>query len=253
VGLCNFDGRVALVTGSGNGMGRAYAQVLSANGCDVIVNDLNEQGARETAEMVEANGRRALVTIADVGDSAAVKAMVDRGLEAFEHIDILFNNAGIGGRGGSFETLSDADWDQMFRVHVSGSFYCARAVVPQMKVRNYGKIVNISSTWGMVGWPDALSYCTAKSAILGFTKSLAKELAPWNINVNAIAPGGVVTQMSLAQGWDRVREKFKQVPLKRWAEPIELGYLGAFLVSDEASFITGQVVSANGGEIIVGY
>jgi 3-oxoacyl-[acyl-carrier protein] reductase len=253
VGLCNFDGRVALITGSGSGMGRAYAQVLSENGCDIVINDIDEQGARETAALVEANGRRALVAIADVADSAAVQAMVERALGEMEHIDILFNNAGIGQQGGPFEGLTDEQWDRMFRVHVSGSFYCARAVVPQMKRREYGKIVNISSTWGMVGWAEALSYCSAKSAILGFTKSLAKELAPWNINVNAIAPGGVLTPMPIrAQGMDRVREKFKQVPLKRWAEPIEIGYLGAFLVSDEASFITGQVVSSNGGEIIVG-
>jgi 3-oxoacyl-[acyl-carrier protein] reductase len=253
VGLCNFDGRVALITGSGSGMGRGYAQVLSQNGCDVIINDLNEQGARETADMVEANGRKAFVALADVSDSAAVNAMVERALSQFGRIDILFNNAGIGQKAGPFETLTDQDWDHMFRVHVAGSFYCARAVVPQMKQRRYGKIVNISSTWGMVGWTEALSYCSAKSAILGFTKSLAKELAPWDINVNAIAPGGVVSPMTLVQGMDRIREKFKQVPLRRWAEPIEIGYLGAFLVSDEASFITGQVVSSNGGEIIVGY
>jgi 3-oxoacyl-[acyl-carrier protein] reductase len=254
VALCNFEGRVALITGSGSGMGRAYAQVLSQNGCDVIVNDIDEQGARETVGMVEANGRKALLCVADVGDSVAITRMVERGLEEFGHIDILFNNAGIGQQGGPFESLTDEQWDRMFRVHVSGSFYCARAVVPHMKERRYGKIVNISSTWGMVGWSDALSYCTAKSAILGFTKSLAKELAPWDINVNAIAPGGVLTPMPIrAQGMDRIREKFKQVPLRRWAEPIEIGYLGAFLVSDEASFITGQVVSANGGEIIVGY
>lgn len=253
MGLCNFEGRVALITGAGSGMGRAYAQVLSQNGCDVIVNDVNEDGASETAGMVEANGRRATVAIADVGDSGAVNAMVDRAIGEFQRIDILFNNAGIGQANGPFEAVTDEQWDRMFRVHVSGSFYCARAVVPRMKAQRYGKIVNISSTWGMVGWAEALSYCTAKSAILGFTKSLAKELAPWNINVNAIAPGGVLTPMSAPPGdMDRVREKFKQVPLKRWAEPIELGYLGAFLVSDEASFITGQLVSSNGGEMIVG-
>jgi 3-oxoacyl-[acyl-carrier protein] reductase len=194
-----------------------------------------------------------MIAIADITDSAAVNAMVDRAIGEFGKIDILFNNAGIGQQAGPFEEITDDQWDRMFRVHVGGSFYCARAVVPQMKERRYGKIVNISSTWGMVGWAEALSYCTAKSAILGFTKSLAKELAAWDINVNAIAPGGVLSPMTLPQGMDRIREKFKQVPLRRWAEPIEIGYLGAFLVSDEASFITGQVVSSNGGEIIVGY
>ncbi len=246
-----FEGRVALITGSGSGMGQAYAEVLSQRGCDIVINDVNEESARETARRVEANGRQAMVEIADVRNSAAVNAMVSRVVERFGKVDILFNNAGVG-QHLPLEKITDELWDRMLRVHVYGSFHCARAVVPHMKAQQYGKIVNISSTWGLVGWENALHYCTAKAAILGFTKSLAKELAPWKINVNAIAPGGVLTPMPIkVQGMEKIRAKYERVPLKRWADPIEIGYLGAFLVSDEASFITGQVVSSNGGEIIV--
>ncbi len=249
----SFEGRVALITGSGSGIGQAHAEVLSQRGCDIVVNDIVAEHARETARRVEANGRRAAVELVDVSDSAAVAAMVDRVAERFGKVDILVNNAGVAERL-PMEEITDDRWDRMLRVHVYGAFYCARAVVPHMKAHRYGKIVNISSTWGMVGWADALHYSTAKAALLGFTKSLAKELAPWNINVNAIAPGKVWTPLPLKiQGEARMRAMAEEVPLKRWAEPREIGYLGAFLVSDEAAYLTGQVVSPNGGETIVGY
>lgn len=253
-----FDGRVSLITGAGSGMGQAYAQVLSESGCDIVINDVNVEAAQETANIVEGNGRRAVVEIADVMSSAAVNDMVARAIERFGKIDILFNNAGFGQQI-PLEQITDEDWDRILRIHLNATFYCTRAVVPHMKAQRYGKIVNISSMWGMVGAETALHYCTAKAGVLGFTKALARQLAPWNINVNAIAPGGVLTPapmkargLTKEQWLEVVKEKIERVPLNRWAEPIEIGYLGAFLVSDEASFITGQVVSPNGGEVIVG-
>jgi 3-oxoacyl-[acyl-carrier protein] reductase len=166
-------------------------------------------------------------------------------------IDILVNNAGHGQRS-KFEEVSEADFDRMFAVHVKGSFFAAQAVVPGMKERRYGKIINISSIWGMTGAEIASHYCAAKAALLGLTKAWAKELAPWNIHVNAVAPGAVLSGGPLKfDSPERLREKTELVPLKRYAAPIELSYAVAFLASPEADFITGQVLSANGGQTIV--
>ena len=152
------------------------------------------------------------------------------------------------------EDISVDILERMFAVHVTGSFLCAKAVVPDMKLRRYGKIINISSIWGMTGHHTASHYCAAKSAMLGATKSWAKEFAPDNIHVNAVAPGGVLTPMPIkVQGMEKIRDKEKKVPLGRWATPEEISYSVAFLASSESDFITGQVISPNGGETIVGY
>jgi 3-oxoacyl-[acyl-carrier protein] reductase len=142
----------------------------------------------------------------------------------------------------------------MFAVHVKGSFFAAQAVIPGMKERRYGKIVNISSMWGMTGAPVAPHYCAAKAALLGFTKAWAKELAPWNIHVNAVAPGGVKSGGPIKlDSAETLKAKEARVPLKRYCEPVEIAYAVAYLASPEADFVTGQVISPNGGEVIVGY
>jgi 3-oxoacyl-[acyl-carrier protein] reductase len=168
-------------------------------------------------------------------------------------IDILVNNAGIGGEP-TIEETTETEFDRMFAVHVNGTFFATQVVVPGMKRRRYGKIVNISSIWGMAGHHYASPYCGAKAAILGLTKAWAKELAPRNIHVNSRAPGGVLTNMVMQQPniEQRLSEKITSVPLHRYAEPREISYAVAFLASDEADFITGQVISPNGGEVIVG-
>ena len=169
-------------------------------------------------------------------------------------IDILVNNAGIGGEP-TIEETSEQEFDCTLAVHVKGTFFATQATVPGMKQRRSGKIINISSIWGMVGHHYASPYCGAKAAILGLTKAWAKELAPWNITVNAIAPGGVLTEMVLSQPdiESRMPEKIKRVPLGRYAEPREISYLVTYLASAGADFITGQVISPNGGEVIVGF
>ncbi|MBI3710483.1 MAG: SDR family oxidoreductase [Proteobacteria bacterium] len=253
-GANGFDGRVAWITGSGRGMGRAHALLMAARGADIVVHDVLKDEAGETADAVRKLGRRVFVAHTDVRDVAGLRQLVHDASAALGPIDILVNNAGIG-QHKPIEEITEEDFDLMFGVHVKGAFFCTQAVVPGMQTRRRGKIVNISSIWAMTGagLNTASHYCAAKTAILGLTKAWAKELASWNICVNAVSPGGVLTEMPIKiQGWDKIREKEKRVPLGRWAQPEEISYAVAFLASAEADFITGQQISPNGGETIVG-
>lgn len=248
-----LDGKIALITGSGDGMGRAHAILMAERGADIIVSDIRAEPAQATAEAVRKLGRRAHVVVADMADVAQVKNMVEEGAAKLGPVDILVNNAGYGQR---LETMdiTEADFDRMFAVHVRGSFFAAQAVIPAMKERRRGKIINISSMWGMTGAPVASHYCAAKAALLGFTKAWAKELAPWNIHVNAVAPGGVRSGGPLKlDNSEILKAKEAKVPLKRYCEPVEISYAVAYLASPESDFVTGQVISPNGGEVIVGY
>ncbi|QPC42671.1 SDR family oxidoreductase [Kaustia mangrovi] len=248
-----LDNKIALITGSGDGMGRAHALLMAERGADIVVSDIREDAAHETAELVLAKGRRAHVGVVDMADVAAVRAMVGEAAVTLGGIDILVNNAGFGQRAQT-EEITEEDFGRMFDVHVRGSFFCTQAVLPAMKERRYGKIVNISSIWGMAGAPVAPHYCAAKAALLGFTKAWAKELAPWNIHVNAVAPGGVRSGGPVKlDNTEILKAKEEKVPLKRYCEPVEMSYAVAYLASPEADFVTGQVLSPNGGETIVGY
>jgi 3-oxoacyl-[acyl-carrier protein] reductase len=248
-----LEGKIALITGSGDGMGRAHAILMAERGADIVVSDIRAEYAQATAEEVRKRGRRAHVVVADMADVAQVKNMAEEGAARLGPIDILVNNAGYGQR---LETMdiTEEDFDRMFAVHVRGSFFAAQAVIPAMKERRRGKIINISSMWGMTGAPVASHYCAAKAALLGFTKAWAKELAPWNIHVNAVAPGGVRSggPMKLDNS-EILKAKEAKVPLKRYCEPVEIAYAVAYLASPESDFVTGQVISPNGGEVIVGY
>ena len=248
-----LDNKVALITGSGDGMGRSHALLMAERGADIAVCDIDGDKACETAELVRERGRRASVHVVDMADTDAVMAMAADAAKELGRIDILVNNAGFGQRA-TVDEISEDDFDRMFNVHVRGSFFCTQAVVPGMKEARYGKIINISSIWGMTGAPVASHYCSAKSALLGFAKAWAKELAPWNIHVNAVAPGGVRSGGPVKlDNLEVLRAKEEKVPLKRYCEPIEMSYAVAFLASPEADFVTGQVLSPNGGETIVGY
>jgi 3-oxoacyl-[acyl-carrier protein] reductase len=248
----NLTGKVAWVTGSGRGMGKAHALLLASRGADIVVHDVLKDEAASVADEVERLGRRVMVSNADVSDVAAMRELVESATRTLGRIDILVNNAGIG-QHKSLEEITPADYERMFDIHVKGSFFCGQAVMPGMKERRYGKIINISSIWGMNGANTASHYCAAKAALLGLTKAWAKELAPWNIHVNAVCPGGVITEMPIrVQGWEKIREKEKKVPLGRWAQPEEIAYAVAFFASPESDFITGQALSPNGGETIVG-
>jgi 3-oxoacyl-[acyl-carrier protein] reductase len=248
-----LDGRVALITGSGAGMGRAHAIMMAERGADVVIMDVNREAAEDTAKICRQHGQKALAFGHDIQDLAKNDAMVSEATRALGSIDILVNNAGIGGGRKKLEEIDEAIYDRMMGVHLTGHFFITKAVVPKMKERRWGSIVNISSRWAMTGADNSSHYIAFKTSLLGLTKAWAKEFAPWNIRVNAVAPGGVWTDMVLRSAGEAfIREEEKKVPLKRWAQPEEYAYAVCFLASDEASFITGQTLSPNGGMSIVG-
>jgi 3-oxoacyl-[acyl-carrier protein] reductase len=251
--VLDFTGKVAWITGSGRGMGREHAVLMAANGADIVVHDVLAEEAATTAAAIKNLGRKAFVSHEDVRDVSGLRRLVAAAEARLGPIDILVNNAGVG-QHKAIEEITPDDFDRMFDIHVKGSFFAGQAVIPSMQARRAGKIVNISSIWGMNGANTASHYCAAKTALLGLTKAWAKELAPWNIHVNAVCPGGVITEMPIkVQGWEKIREKEKKVPLGRWAEPVEVSHAVAFLASSQADFITGQAISPNGGETIVGF
>jgi len=248
--LRSLEGKKALVTGSGRGLGRSHALVLAERGAHVIVHDIDGDEVAKTQEMVKKAGGKVSTIIWDIKDVGGFTEMVKRE----EAIDILVNNAGVGGGGRKIEDINVDVFNEMFEVHVRGSFFATQAVLPFMKAQKKGNIINISSIFAMGGHDSISHYAGAKSAISGFTKSWAKELAPWGINVNAVAPGFVITDMTKAsQTKQEIDEREKNVPLGRFCQPIDISYAVAWLASSEAKMITGQVISPNSGEVIVGY
>lgn len=247
-----LDGKVALITGSGRGMGRSHALLFAEEGAGIVLQDIDGDLLASTAAEVRAKGAQVHTIVGDIADTARMASAIAAADKAMGRIDILINNAGID-TPGTIEEITEEAWQRMFDIHVKGSFFATKAVVPGMKARRQGKIVNVSSIWGMVGHSSHSHYCGAKAALLGLTKAWAKELAPFNIMVNAIAPGGVITEMVLKKGgMDYINKQSERIPLRRYAECIEMSYTVLFLCSHESDFITGQVISPNGGETIVG-
>ena len=245
-----LDGKIALVTGSGSGLGRSHAEMLAERGANVIVHDILAGPAEETMALVRRAGSEARLIATDIRDVDAFQdAVRDAG-----PIDILVNNAGIPGNRKAVEDIDRDLFDLMFEVHVRGTFFATQAVVPGMKERRAGKIVNISSIYAMGGSPLASHYSAAKSAISGLTKSWAREFAPWRINVNAVAPGFVLTDSRRASiPPDVVRQRTDAMPLGRLCEPADIAHAVVWLAGPESDMMTGQVVSPNAGEVIVGY
>jgi 3-oxoacyl-[acyl-carrier protein] reductase len=247
-----LDGKVALITGSGRGMGKSHALLFAEEGASIILQDIDKRLVAEVEQELKARKANVRSIVCDVSDAKVMAKEIAAAEQAFGKIDILVNNAGID-TPGTIEEITEEAWQRMFDIHVKGAFFATKAVVPGMKARRSGKIVNVSSIWGMVGHSSHSHYCGAKAALLGLTRAWAKELAPHNIMVNAIAPGGVITEMVLQKGgMDYVRKQAERIPLKRYAETIEMSYTVLFLSSHESDFITGQVISPNGGETIVG-
>ena len=250
----NLKGMVALVTGSGRGMGRSHASLLAERGADVIVHDINPDSVAETLELVRSNGRRAGQIIADVRNVEEFTAKISEQELELGKIDILVNNAGVSGNKLAVEDITEEIYNNLFDIQVRGSFFAVQAVLPGMKSREYGKIINISSIYAMGGSSFASHYAAAKAALSGFTKSWAKEFAPWKICCNAVAPGFILTDMTRGSNSDQMLEnRSKAMPLGRFTEPLEISYAVAWLASKECDMVTGQVISPNSGEVIVGY
>ena len=242
-----LSGKVALVTGSARGIGRSIAELFSAEGATVVVNDVgSDAGARETLAMLEAAGGKGSVEMFDVSDAAQVDAGVKNILAVHGRIDVLVNNAGIT-RDNLLLRMSEEEFDAVIRVNLKGTYLLTKTVTRHMMKQRSGKVVNISSVVGMMGNAGQSNYAAAKAGIIGFTKATARELASRNITVNAIAPGFIRTAMTAALP-EAVQKAFlAQIPLGRFAEPREVAELALFLASDASSYITGQVVGINGG------
>lgn len=277
--MYNLDGKVALITGAGgkNGIGRAIATRLAKEGADVAVNDIAEhpyatdqgdwQGLPDLVREIEAMGRRAISVVADVGDAEQVRQMVDQTVAHFGKIDILVNNAGtIAGKDRlPVVDLAEEDWDRVQRVNVKGVFLCSQAVARHLIAQGTGgKIINMSSVTGKRGSARFAAYSASKFAVIGFTQCLAQELAPYQVNVNAICPGLVDTERMghLAsvlmpdtlsadeQLTEYTRRSEAAVPLGRLAEGTDVAKMAAFLASDEAAYLTGVSITVSGGTVM---
>jgi 3-oxoacyl-[acyl-carrier protein] reductase len=236
----------AIVTGAGQGIGRSIALKLAQEGANVVIAEVNADTGVQTAKEVEALGRRALFISVDVANQKQVQGMADQVLKAWKRIDILVNNAGFD-RPGHLLKVKEEDWDAVLGVHLKGTLNCIQAVVPHMIENGYGKIVNLSSVWGKRGAVSEISYSSAKAGIIGLTKSVARELGRYQINVNAILPGLILTP-SIAKMAEKYQNMIiENTPLRRIGQPEEVANVVAFLVSDEASFVTGAMVEVSGG------
>ena len=245
-----LDGKTALVTGASRGIGRAIALCLAAEGARVAINYAgNVKAAEEVKASVEAAGGTAILCQADIADSAAVEAMVAAVAKEFGTIDILVNNAGIT-RDTLLMRMKDEDFAKVLDTNLKGVFYCTKAVSKLMMKKRAGRIVNMASVVGLVGNAGQTNYAAAKAGVIGFSKSAAKELASRGITVNVVAPGFIGTDMTAGLP-ESVKEKMlTDIPLGRMGEPEDVANAVLFLASDQASYITGQVVNVDGGMVM---
>jgi len=241
-----LKGKVALVTGGAQGIGKAVALMLARHGADVVVADVNLEKAAETAKEVEATGRGAMAVNVDVTRLSDVENMVESAIRRFGRIDILINNAGIA-RDKLILRMTEEDWDAVLDVNLKGTFNCTKAVIKHMSKQRSGKIVNIASVVGEMGNAGQANYSASKAGVIGLTKTIAREFAQRGINVNAIAPGYIQTPMTDVLP-DKAKEELKRmIPMERLGQPEDVAYAVLFLVSDASNYVTGQVLNVNGG------
>lgn len=239
-------GKVALITGGGRGIGRAIGLEFARNGADILVADIDLVSAEDAAAEIERTGVRAGAIRTDVSNAAEVQGMVEAALRQFARLDILVNNAGIY-LFRTVEACTEEEWDRVLAVNLKGVFLCSRAVMGPMKAARTGRILSISSIAGKTGGVrSSAPYAASKAGVICLTKSLAHELAPFGITVNALCPGIIRTEMTKDHPPDMVRS----IPLARFGEPEEIARCALFLVSDDAAYITGEIVDVNGGMLM---
>jgi NAD(P)-dependent dehydrogenase (short-subunit alcohol dehydrogenase family) len=247
----NLKGKVALVTGAGSqvGFGKGICLALAEAGCDLAVNDVNGDGANQTAAAVKAIGRKALPVKADITRVDEVKSMVQQVLNKFGRIDILVNNAGRATQRMSFVDTPEKNWQIVFNLNVYGTFYVTQAVLPSMIERKYGIIINIASGAGISGMPGCLHYGASKAAVIAFTRGLAKEVISSGISVNAIAPGLGDTNFLSTAGYpaDEIQQALPRIPSGKTTTPEQVGYLAVYLASEQAANFVGQTLLMDGG------
>jgi 2-hydroxycyclohexanecarboxyl-CoA dehydrogenase len=242
--------KVAIITGAGSGIGRAIALKFADNGATVVVADRKIEFAQETSELIQKSGHEVLSVKMDVTDYRQVKEMVEKAYENYGRIDILVNNAGWDKWGPFLETTPDL-WEAIVKLNLMGQVYCTRAVLDYMIPRKSGVVVNIASEAGRTGFRGEVIYSAAKAGVIGFTKALAKEMGPYGIRLNSVAPGPIETPM-MAMGLEKRKDFAEEMmllkdltPLSRFGKPAEVADLVLFLACEESGFITGQVISIN--------
>jgi 3-oxoacyl-[acyl-carrier protein] reductase len=241
-----LKGKKAIVTGAGQGIGRSVALKIAQEGGDVVVAEMNRDAGGQTTREIQDRGGKAMFVALDVADQRSVQNMMSQVLSVWKRVDILVNNAGFD-RGATLLKVKEEDWEAVLGVHLKGTLNCMQAVAPHMIENRYGKIINISSIYGKSGGIAAISYSAAKGGIIGLTKSVARELGRYQINVNVVLPGLILTP-TIAKMADKYKNMIiDHTPLGRIGQPEEVANVVAFLASDEASFMTGATVEVSGG------
>ncbi|MBB4823963.1 3-oxoacyl-[acyl-carrier protein] reductase [Sporosarcina luteola] len=245
-----FDGKTAIITGASRGIGREIALRLAKDGANVVVNYSGSKGkAEEVVAEIQSFGGQAFSVQANVADADSVKMMMDEAMKQYGSIDYLVNNAGIT-RDNLLMRMKEDEWDDVMAINLKGVFLCTKAVTRQMMKQRSGRIVNVASIVGVSGNPGQANYVAAKAGVIGLTKTTAKELASRNITVNAVAPGFITTDMTDALPEDVKSQMLSTIPLGKLGDPQDVANVVAFLLSDEAAYVTGQTIHVDGGMVM---
>ncbi len=240
-----LNDKVALITGAGGGIGEATALRFAEEGAFVVINDVIEENANMVKDKIASKGKKAMVLTADISKKAQVEEMIKKTVESFDRLDVLVNNAGIN-RDAFAKKMTEEQWDAVIAINLKGTFLCSQAAIEVMSRNNWGRIINTSSI-GALGNMGQANYAASKCGVIGLTKTLALECARYNITVNCVAPGATKTPMTAQMPQNIVEMITKKIPLGRFAEPNEIANMHVFLASNQASYITGQVIFVDGG------